>query len=500
MTKISDLSRPQLALAAIASVGVVVSTLQLNSVNDDLLGLGRINKLYNGLRRAKVGNINAPYAPYKGELEPRSHRQLSLPPGRELALYTANDDGTNVTCSFGATLGPDAIPEDVEFVNTIVVGYPGADKRMVLRQMEAMTGLSGRDAWDMQYLGMTRQPFVKTNYPHHEGIWGWQEHADQVMLVVRNIRTTIDEYHDILSDINYAKTWQEATEFMENLYKGDLEDDAYVRWRDERTMDEIGWYGWLIDYWMEGGILRDYFDHKLTTKEHWAKLRAPETFTYGELQWDVNICTTDPLPGVDYDEVCDPAVLADCKAKVIISAERLMDPATGHEEHRKIGMLLNQTDGMADYLVNETAWDCLYDLIVANNTDGIAPEGTEDYNDYRIREGYQTRKHIVSTRHLNKMVQQLTRLINKYSAADAETGIDWTVSEQALFLVEILTEHRAEIQAELDATDPLQVWAHPPKPNWVVFPRCAAESRRVWDYDYPHEFSGYVLEMFPDVV
>ena len=41
---------------------------------------------------------------------------------------------------------------------------------------------------------------------------------------------------------------------------------------------------------MEGGILRDYFDHKLTTKEHWAKLRAPETCTYGELQWDVNNC------------------------------------------------------------------------------------------------------------------------------------------------------------------------------------------------------------------
>ena len=21
---------------------------------------------------------------------------------------------------------------------------------------------------------------------------------------------------------------------------------------DERTMDEIGWFGWVIDYWMEG--------------------------------------------------------------------------------------------------------------------------------------------------------------------------------------------------------------------------------------------------------
>ena len=42
-------------------------------------------------------------------------------------------------------------------------------------------------------------------------------------------------------------------------------DEIYVRWRDERTMDRIGWNGWPIEYWMEGGILRDYFNHKLAT-------------------------------------------------------------------------------------------------------------------------------------------------------------------------------------------------------------------------------------------
>ena len=53
-----------------------------------------------------------------------------------------------------------------------------------------------------EFLGMTAQPYIKTNYPHHEGIWGWQNHADHVILVVRNIRQTIDEYHDILADID----------------------------------------------------------------------------------------------------------------------------------------------------------------------------------------------------------------------------------------------------------------------------------------------------------
>ena len=69
-------------------------------------------------------------------------------------------------------LGPTQIPADANFTNTVIVGYPGADKRTVLRQMEALTTLSGRDSWDMKYLGMTNQPYMKANYPHHEGIWG----------------------------------------------------------------------------------------------------------------------------------------------------------------------------------------------------------------------------------------------------------------------------------------------------------------------------------------
>ena len=75
-----------------------------------------------------------------------------------------------------------------------------------------------------------------------------------------------------------------------NLYQGEVNEDKYIEWRDARVMDEIGWYGWMIDYWMEDGLMRDYFDHKVTTPEHWALLLEPEKHTYGELQWDVNVC------------------------------------------------------------------------------------------------------------------------------------------------------------------------------------------------------------------
>jgi hypothetical protein len=65
---------------------------------------------------------------------------------------------------------------------------------------------------------MSNHPFIKTNYPHHEGVWGWEDAADQVVLMVRNIRKSMNEYHDILWDIGYAKTWEEANLHLDKLY------------------------------------------------------------------------------------------------------------------------------------------------------------------------------------------------------------------------------------------------------------------------------------------
>lgn len=50
-------------------------------------------------------------------------------------------------------------------------GYPSGDKRMIFIQMEALTGWPAKDEWDFEYLGDSNHPFIKANYPHHEGIW-----------------------------------------------------------------------------------------------------------------------------------------------------------------------------------------------------------------------------------------------------------------------------------------------------------------------------------------
>jgi hypothetical protein len=40
---------------------------------------------------------------------------------------------------------------------------------------------------------MSNHPFIKGNYPHHEGIWGWGTAVDQVVMVVPFIRRSMVE-------------------------------------------------------------------------------------------------------------------------------------------------------------------------------------------------------------------------------------------------------------------------------------------------------------------
>lgn len=155
------------------------------------------------------------------------------------------------------------VPPDLDFHKTIIAGFPSGDKRMIFIQMEALTGWPAKDEWDFEFLGMSNHPFIKANYPHHEGIWGWDNAGDQVIMMIRNIRRSMVEYHDILWDIGYAKTWDEATLNLDKLYSKRPPMEDFLAWRDERVLEECHWYSWFIDYWMESGLMRDMFTHRL---------------------------------------------------------------------------------------------------------------------------------------------------------------------------------------------------------------------------------------------
>ena len=106
----------------------------------------------------------------------------------------------NGTCEWKAALQytDNGFPSEAELHKTIIAGYPSGDKRLTFVQLEGLTGLSARDEWDFKFLGMTNQPFIKANYPHHEGIWGWGDVGDQVIMVVSELKRVLIEYHDIL--------------------------------------------------------------------------------------------------------------------------------------------------------------------------------------------------------------------------------------------------------------------------------------------------------------
>ena len=54
-------------------------------------------------------------------------------------------------------------------------------------------------------------------------------------------------------DLGYATTWQQAIANEDNLYMSSAPMDDFLEWRDWRLIEELHWYGWFIDYWMEGG-------------------------------------------------------------------------------------------------------------------------------------------------------------------------------------------------------------------------------------------------------
>ena len=44
-------------------------------------------------------------------------------------------------------------------------------------------------------------------------------------------------------------------------------------------------------------------------------------------------------------------------------------------------------------------------MMFGDNQYGLPPENMEGFYNYRVREEYESRAHVVSTRHLDKMVQ-----------------------------------------------------------------------------------------------
>jgi len=328
------------------------------------------------------------------------------------------------------------VPEDLDLHKTLVAGFPSGGKRMVFMQMEALTGLPTKDEWDFKIDGWTNHPFIKTNYPHHEGIWETYR-ADQSVLMLRSIRSCLIEYHDIMYDFGYPANFEEAKAERKinvlRLYTNPPPEAAFLAWRDERLLLECAWFSWYIDFWMEGGLYRDIFSHRMTTAFHWNRVTKPGAFSVEQRDFDLVVGNATVRP--TYDPHCINGDVAEgCAPKAIISTEQLYSDDVGRRETTTIANALLNSDKTGDYVISRQTWSCIWGELVKKKKGGITvydrPLTWKERN--------------FSAEMLEKMIQELTYLIIKYS------GADWSVSSHANRLVELLVEDRAEIQTELN--------------------------------------------------
>jgi len=326
---------------------------------------------------------------------------------------------------------PSYDPPNGTFFSTLVVGYPGGSKRIVFQELEALTGQAFNDEWPT-VLNIPHRAFAKGNYPHHEGTWGFNDTMNQVILIMRNPLDAIVEYHDVLNDINYATDAETAFKESKNLYINRPSLDEWREWRDLRLPAEIHWYGWFIDYWMEGGLMRDIPSHRPVTEDFFKKmLTIPGPYYESGMGYSEVIAnTTIPLT---YDPHClNDMPNGHCEPILIISSENIMDAVKGYNESDKLALAVDGKEGID--VIAEEARDCIWDEIM------IHKKGLRNMRD---RSGQSQSLYQFKLEYLNEIVKELTRLKTKYSLTE------WSYTQTAKDLVLILDEYIADVNSNI---------------------------------------------------
>jgi hypothetical protein len=193
------------------------------------------------------------------------------------------------------------------------------------------------------------------------------------------------------------------------------------------------YHSWFIDYYMEDGLLRDIFTHKITTQKHWDMLTVPTAYSKEEVAYDV-VVGNDTVVSPTYDPHCLNDVSGGCHPVQVISAERLVKAETGPAEARKIALVMNHT-GIAEYVLDEEVWQCIWTELIVNK------KGLKTFID---REGLEERDYSFSEQMLADMINELDRLITKYRSEM------WYWRQTSRDLVDLFEEHRELIQTEYD--------------------------------------------------
>ena len=211
--------------------------------------------------------------------------------------------------------------------------------------------------------------------------------------------------------------------------------------------------------------MRDIFTHKLTTPEHWNMLMVPTAHDKDDLDYDLFHGGEDVVRR-SYDPHCaDGEVTDGCAPVAVISAEKLRDYAEGPAETTRIANALRRDGRMGQYVIAPEAWDCVWAELIQRGKGLKTVYDRPGFGEELLHCHYTSlllrvvscvfvlacallcsveSDYNFSAEMLEQMIKELDRLIAKYSS-DA-----WNTRETANRIVDLLVEHRALIQVELN--------------------------------------------------
>ena len=172
-------------------------------------------------------------------------------------------------------------------------------------------------------------------------------------------------------------------------------------------------------------------------------LMEPTGYSHAELDYDY-VVGADTVVTPSFDPHCaNGEVSGGCKPVAVISTEKLRDYTEGPAETAKIANVLHNDDRTGQFVIAQEAWDCIWDELIPRGK-GLRPI-VYDRPDYvESYTGFVESDTNFSAEMLEEMIHELDRVISKYS------GPDWNTKETANRIVQLIVEHRALIQTELN--------------------------------------------------
>jgi len=220
------------------------------------------------------------------------------------------------------------------------------------------------------------------------------------------------------------KNWSDSFKGIPKVYTMRPPAD-WVQWRITRFDLEIKKWGRFIDYWMEGGLLRDILTNDLTTAEHFKHTTQP--LLYGEAELASEQASLGVVSPPEYDEHC-VSNINDCKPVAIASFEKMVEKETGPEEVGRFVAALEGKPGIS--VIEEEARGCVWEQLM------VQGKGTE--KTFKNRKGPAKNDFGFRPKEMRKIQEELERLRNKYSSGD------WTNDPLAQSLVGYLDDYIAE--------------------------------------------------------